>query len=112
MANGRGVVSFATGGRYEGEFQDDKPIGRGAVILGGKSFEGEFRDGNFNGQGVFRSADGDRYEGEVRAGKPHGLGTYTSPSGQTYTGRWTNGCFRDGDRVARIGASAEDCGAK
>jgi hypothetical protein len=34
---------------------------------------------------------------------PHGQGTLTGRNG-VYSGTWTEGCFRDGNRRAAIGA--------
>ena len=42
--HGRGVSVFASGSRFEGDFQDDKQ----------------------HGQGTYTWADGDKYEGDLR----------------------------------------------
>jgi hypothetical protein len=43
--------------------------------------------------------------------RAHGQGTRTNArTGATYSGQWTNGCFRDGDRWATAGATREECG--
>ena len=41
---------------------------------GGDRYDGEWREGNFHGQGTYTWADGGRYEGEYVEGKKHGQG--------------------------------------
>jgi len=36
-------------------------------------YDGEWKDGNMHGQGVYRYASGDVYEGEFKDGQPAGL---------------------------------------
>ncbi len=54
LAQGHGVLQW---------FVDGKPDQR---------YEGEYRDGTFNGHGVYSYADGGRYEGAYLDGKAHG----------------------------------------
>ena len=50
--------------------------------------------------------DGRRFQ--VRA---NGWGTKSGgPGGQVFTGNWTNGCFRQDQRWATVGATAQACG--
>lgn len=116
LAQGRGVLQWFTDGkamdRYDGEYRDGKVNGRGVYTSArGNRYDGEWRDGQQNGRGVYTWANGNRYDGEYRDNKPNGLGTYTL-DGQVYSGTWTNGCFRQGDRWAWIGANKEECGFK
>lgn len=39
-------------------------------------YEGEFRNGKFNGFGVFVRSDGMKFEGQFQDGKIQGLGNY------------------------------------
>ena len=39
-------------------------------------YEGDFSQGNFQGNGTFYRHDGMRYEGEFKDGSMHGLGEY------------------------------------
>ena len=50
MKDGEGVLTFANGDKYDGEFIDDE----------------------FEGQGVFTWANGDKYEGQFKNGKAEG----------------------------------------
>ena len=83
--------------RYEGELRDGMFNGRGVLTeADGDRYEGEFRDNNFNGQGVFTYADGSRSEGEFRDGELNGQGVYTYTDGSRYEGE-----FRDGEPNGR-----------
>ena len=59
-----GTFFFSDGGKYVGEWKDDKK----------------------HGQGTYTFADGDKYVGEYIDGKKHGQGTYTFADGKKETG--------------------------
>ena len=97
---------------YEGDYRDGKLHGRGVYSWAdGGRYEGEWRNGNRHGRGTFTWADGDRYEGKWREGKPHGWGILSQTDGDVYEGNWTEGCIelRNG-RWAYINTSKEACG--
>ena len=55
----------ADGGRYEGDWKDDKWHGRGVLVSAdGSKYEGDLKDGNLHGRGVLVFANGNRYEGD------------------------------------------------
>ena len=54
-------------------------------------YEGEYRDSNRNGWGVFYLGNGDRYEGEWRGDLPHGAGTYYRANGEVTEATWVDG---------------------
>ena len=89
---GRGVVIWADGDRYEGEFKDNKRCGRGTCIsASGARYDGEWRDGKEHGRGTETCASGAHYKGEWQDGEPHGRGTYLGASGTCYDGEWRHG---------------------
>lgn len=45
----------------------------------GDRYDGEFREGEEDGVGIFTWADGSTYESFWRAGRRHGLGVYRPP---------------------------------
>lgn len=92
LAQGRGVLQW---------FKDGKPNGR---------YEGDYRDGKVNGRGIYSWVSGTRFEGEFRDDRPDGPGTLTQANGIVYSGIWTNGCFRQGDRKTSVMASKKECG--
>jgi hypothetical protein len=86
--------SIVNGDRYEGEVRDGKFNGHGVYTASyGDSWEGEWRDGEMrDGRGVHTSTLS-RYEGEFRGGEPNGRGVQTYDDGERYEGE-----FRDGRR--------------
>jgi hypothetical protein len=71
-------------------------------------YNGELRGGQMNGHGILNTGNGGRYEGEFRDGKANGLGTWTEAGG-SFSGIWTNGCFKDGNRRAYVGTDPSLC---
>mmetsp|Transcript_19436 Transcript_19436/g.36231 ORF Transcript_19436/g.36231 Transcript_19436/m.36231 type:complete len:503 (-) Transcript_19436:15-1523(-) len=57
------------------------------------SYDGEWKDGLMDGEGVYRFEDGKTYSGLWKQNKPHGIGTAVYPIGSTYSGEWKNGKF-------------------
>lgn len=89
--NGRGVMTWASGNRYEGDFRDGRFHGRGVFAwANGNRYEGEFRDGTFHGRGVL-TATGDRYEGEFRNGKRTGQAIMIWRDGTRFEGPFLDG---------------------
>ncbi len=85
-----------------------KPKGEISVITfpNGDRYEGEFKNGLFNGWGIYWYARGDRYEGEFLNDLKHGRGTMYYRTGDRYYGEFRNGAregtgrlfFANGDR--------------
>ena len=56
---GRGVMRYANGDVYEGEYKAGKKEGRGIYrCANGNVYDGEWKAGLFEGHGVYRFADG------------------------------------------------------
>jgi hypothetical protein len=105
--NGRGVYTYADGGRYDGEWKDDKAYGRGVMAFAnGDRYDGEWKYGMRSGRGVITFASGDRYDGVWKDDKINGRGVYTFVNGNRYDGEFKddkyNGrgviTFANGDR--------------
>ena len=85
-------LSRVDGSREEGEFREGETDGQGVETWpDGSRYEDEFREGGTDGQGVLTFADGCRYEGETREGKYHGQGVLTWPEGSRYEGEFREG---------------------
>ena len=86
--NGRGILTWADGeGRYEGEFRDGYYEGQGMIDLpNGTHYEGGFRRSRYWGHGVCRYPSGIRYEGEYEEGYAVGPGTVYFTDGTRFEG--------------------------
>jgi hypothetical protein len=97
--------------RFEGDYRDGQLNGRGIYsFANGDRYEGEYADDMRSGRGMYVLADGTRYEGEWRNDMPHGQGTLTKPDGTAFSGNWERGCFRQGGQEATLISSKRDCG--
>lgn len=56
----------------------------------GDIYQGDWSDGEKNGQGHYEFANNDLYEGYWLNGKRHGKGVYRWNNGETYNGDWKN----------------------
>ena len=90
--HGRGKFSFHNGNIYEGEFCDGLFDGYGKYNFAGGSYEGNWKDGRYNGAGVLIYGNsGGKYEGEFRNSVAHGFGTEIMPDGKQRRGVWIDG---------------------
>jgi hypothetical protein len=86
---GRGVMVYASGDMYEGEWRAGKREGQGTVRYAiGDVYEGQYKADDKDGQGTFRYAIGDVYEGQYKAGKREGKGTFRYAIGDVYEGQY------------------------
>ncbi len=84
-------------GRYVQELND---------AYKGDIYEGEFRNGTFNGQGIYTHTDGSKYVGGQKDGKKHGQGSATYANGNKYVGEYKDdkmhghgtGTFSNGEK--------------
>jgi hypothetical protein len=94
--NGHGTKTFEDGSTYVGEFKDGNFDGQGTFTYGkGKykdhKYVGDWKDGKYHGQGTFTGSDGDEYVGEFKDGEFDGQGTGTFSDGTKYEGEWKGG---------------------
>lgn len=54
----------------------------------GSRYEGNFKNGERNGEGIYYYPKGAKFVGNQLRGKRHGWGTYHYPSGSKYVGEW------------------------
>jgi hypothetical protein len=85
---GQGARDYPTG-RYVGTFKDGLFEGDGVFVgRNGMRYEGEWKNGNFDGHGKLSFTSGTRYEGQFRANTFNGTGSLTLPDGARYDGEY------------------------
>ena len=86
---GRGVMVYASGDMYEGQWKAGKREGQGTTRYAiGNVYEGQYKADTKEGEGKFCYATGDVYEGQYKAGKHEGKGKYSSANGNVYEGQY------------------------
>ncbi len=95
LAEGKGTLEWFKNGQpngvYTGTLRDGERNGHGTFrTANGDFYEGEFVNNTVNGHGIVRWADGDSFEGEFLADKKNGHGTYRYADGRTESGIWKN----------------------
>lgn len=97
--NGFGIMNYAADDEsyrvsYEGNWKDDNWNGYGQLILSfGDRYVGQFVDNEAEGKGTYFSAEGKKFVGEWKSGKIHGFGKLIFPPNntknfKTYEGEW------------------------
>lgn len=114
FAHGRGILLHFVGGtqtgRYEGDMQYGWATGRGVWTSDSWNYTGQWLKGIRHGQGVQTWPSGGRYQGRYQNGLPQGFGTYRAADGRTFSGQWSNGCFKQGNSQVAVGTTNEKCG--
>ncbi|WP_416668431.1 MORN repeat-containing protein [Egbenema bharatensis] len=91
-ADGRGILVFPSGNRYDGEFRDGQRNGCGTQTnANGRQYIGEFQADQFQGQGMWILENGDRYIGTFRDNRCHGEGVFVFADGRSQRGIWQDG---------------------
>lgn len=89
--NGQGRYNYSNSSVwwYEGEWENGQRNGQGTyTFYNGDKYVGEWKNQERNGLGTETFANGGKYEGEWKGDKKNGQGTYTFPSGAKYIGEW------------------------
>jgi hypothetical protein len=91
---GRGMMVYASGDMYEGQWRAGKKHGQGKYTTAtGDVYEGEYVENVREGHGKLSFATGDVYEGGFVDGKKHGVGTYTTAYGRVSAGYFDAGAM-------------------
>ncbi|GAW82471.1 phosphatidylinositol-4-phosphate 5-kinase [Plasmodium gonderi] len=84
--HGRGILKYATGEEYDGEFVDGKRQGKGKWSdKENNSYEGYWENDRRHGHGIYKTADGFTFEGDFNNNKREGKGTIITPVNTKYT---------------------------
>eukprot|EP00331_Platyophrya_macrostoma_P016829 CAMPEP_0176466106 /NCGR_PEP_ID=MMETSP0127-20121128/37690_1 /TAXON_ID=938130 /ORGANISM="Platyophrya macrostoma, Strain WH" /LENGTH=328 /DNA_ID=CAMNT_0017859201 /DNA_START=25 /DNA_END=1012 /DNA_ORIENTATION=- len=102
-SNGQMDQDISDGSRYQGEFRENNIDGHGVYEWAdGRRFEGEWKDNKMEGRGIFTWPDGREYHGDYVDDKKEGNGTFRWPDGRSYEGQWKNG-KQHGEGIERDG---------
>jgi hypothetical protein len=92
VADGPVVTRWGAGWSYEGETRDGVFDGAGILTTAEKDrFEGQWADGKMSGFGVLRRANGERYAGDWKNDKPNGNGELRHADGTLVSGVFVDG---------------------
>ncbi len=88
-----GNYEFPDGTAYFGDLKDFMPHGKGKRINTDRTtvYEGDFVEGEFDGQGTLTLSGGHQHVGSFKNNQPHGPGTLTYVDGYRITGMWIDG---------------------
>jgi hypothetical protein len=100
--NGKGIMALGDGARYEGEFKNGKYEGQGIEIADGGKYEGEWKNGHKEGLGT-HTIPGLKYVGEFKEDMYNGEGTLFFSNGKIAE----KGIFKDDKLVA--GCKRTEC---
>ncbi len=81
----QGTLDIPGEGIYTGQLRGHTFHGYGTYVsyeLKGASYEGEWKNGVFHGQGILTFANGSKLVGEFIDGRIHGIGQTICPDGQ------------------------------
>lgn len=91
-ADGRAVMLFSNGNRYDGEFREGRRNGCGTYsFANGRRYIGQFKADQFDGLGIWLLGDGNRYVGGFKDNRCHGEGIFLLKDGTSKRGTWQNG---------------------
>lgn len=90
--DGTGTLTYSDGTTYEGQFRNGRLEGNGVLkSAAGGIRSGAFIDGRLHGKGSIHYQNGAHYEGELRADLPEGQGRLTHANGGFYEGAFVGG---------------------
>ena len=90
---------------YKGCTQNEIPDGKGVLTwLNGKKYEGTFANGVFDGEGIMNYPRDDsklQYKGGFKRGYQHGRGILTWRDGTVYAGVWLKDMMHGGGKLTQ-----------
>lgn len=87
--HGKGIMRWANGDVYEGEFYRGSRQGTGTLnFADGSEYVGDWWNNYMHGQGTRRFVNGDVYVGDYRYNRREGSGRFYFSNGDLYFGNW------------------------
>ena len=97
-ADGKGTMIYPSGNRYDGEYKDGDRSGCGVFdFSNGRRYIGQFKADQFNGKGTWILETGERYIGEFKNNQCDGKGTFIFFNGSSKSGIWEKGKLLNDD---------------
>ena len=94
---GKGVLGFANGNMYNGQWLNGCFDGYGEYAWSdGRKYKGYFREGKMHGKGEFLWPDGRKFEGEFNMDMAHGHGIVVLGDGRVFEGEFSNDYPKNG----------------
>lgn len=116
--NGQGILYYAEGGNYNGQFLENKRVGKGRMCFPDESqYIGQFMNDDADGNGIFTDSKGNRYmsvvshtsnqeTGHFIKGRLYGKGEIRYENSNLYIGNF-KGTKRDGYGVMNYNVPTE-----
>ena len=100
--HGQGTLQWYKNGKpnesYVGSYSQGKRHGKGIYTwASGGKYDGEYKDGKMHGKGIYTWANGSKYDGEQKDNKRHGLGKLTLVKGDSAIASYGNDGEWQGD---------------
>lgn len=96
MKHGKGKLTFSNGTSYEGDFRQNNFEGFGTSVTKNHKYVGSWKNGKMEGAGKsewYNDAEElmESYEGQYKNGLKHGQGEYRWGNDRSYSGNWEYG---------------------
>ena len=91
IQNGIGIFYDPEGRKFQGEFKDGQFDGIGKFVDFLQIYEGDFKENERNGYGIFSYDDNSFYEGQFYKAKFEGVGNFQIDKNCGYKGHWKKG---------------------
>lgn len=91
IQNGIGIFYDPEGRKFKGVFKDGQFDGIGKFVDFLQMYEGDFKENERNGYGIFSYDDNSFYEGQFYKAKFEGVGNFQIDKNCGYKGHWKKG---------------------
>lgn len=88
------VIKFQDGSVYRGTTENGKLVSGVLKFKNGDTYNGSFKDGHFEGKGVYRSHEGWTFEGNFHKGVANGKGELSNGDKVLQKGNYDKGAYQ------------------